>query len=152
VSTHLTWWTQGCLAETLKSRRSRPDGYGGYAHAKQFKRLKRVVKRRRTILCIVIRDVRRRLLVILATGVTTSTSCLLAQDVGTHFIFRTCADRLVGDGTYTVETYMPQIRCKGLHKIGVRDNQSRTRRAVLELKYCRVQLLPHGPRKSIIPR
>lgn len=34
---------------------------GGYAHAKQFKRLKRVVKRQRTILGIVIRDVRRKL-------------------------------------------------------------------------------------------
>jgi transposase, IS5 family len=34
---------------------------GGYAHAKQFKRLKRVVKRQRTILGIVIREVRRKL-------------------------------------------------------------------------------------------
>jgi IS5 family transposase len=41
---------------------------GGYAHAKQFKRLKRVVKRQRTILVIVIRDVRRRLLVTAAAG------------------------------------------------------------------------------------
>ena len=34
---------------------------GGYAYAKQFKRLKRVVKRQRTILGIVIRDIRRKL-------------------------------------------------------------------------------------------
>jgi transposase, IS5 family len=34
---------------------------GGYAHARQFKRLQRVVKRQRTILGIVIREVRRRL-------------------------------------------------------------------------------------------
>ena len=32
---------------------------GGYAHAKQFKRLRRVVKRQRTILGIFIRQVRR---------------------------------------------------------------------------------------------
>jgi IS5 family transposase len=34
---------------------------GGYAHAKQFKRLRRVVKRQRTLLGIVLRDVRRKL-------------------------------------------------------------------------------------------
>jgi transposase, IS5 family len=33
---------------------------GGYAHAKQFKRLKRVVKRQRTILGILIREARRK--------------------------------------------------------------------------------------------
>ncbi len=34
---------------------------GGYAHAKQFKRLRRVVKRQRTILGIVMREVQRKL-------------------------------------------------------------------------------------------
>jgi IS5 family transposase len=34
---------------------------GGYAHAKQFKRLRRVVKRQRTILGIVLRETRRKL-------------------------------------------------------------------------------------------
>ena len=34
---------------------------GGYAHAKQFKRLRRVVKRQRTILGIVLREVRRKI-------------------------------------------------------------------------------------------
>ncbi len=34
---------------------------GGYAHAKQFKRLKRVLRRQRTILGVVIREVRRKL-------------------------------------------------------------------------------------------
>jgi IS5 family transposase len=33
---------------------------GGYAHAKQFKRLKRTVKRQRTILGIVLREIRRK--------------------------------------------------------------------------------------------
>ena len=33
---------------------------GGYAHAKQFKRLRRVVKRQRTILGVVMREVRRK--------------------------------------------------------------------------------------------
>ncbi|GKT25628.1 hypothetical protein AVHM3334_18540 [Acidovorax sp. SUPP3334] len=34
---------------------------GGYAHAKQFKRLKKVLKRQRTVLGIVLREVQRRL-------------------------------------------------------------------------------------------
>ena len=34
---------------------------GGYAHAKQFKRLRRVVKRQRTLLGIVLREIRRKL-------------------------------------------------------------------------------------------
>lgn len=34
---------------------------GGYAHAKQFKRLKRVLKRHRTVLGIVLREVQRKL-------------------------------------------------------------------------------------------
>ena len=34
---------------------------GGYAHAKQFKRLRRVVKRQRTILGILIREIKRKL-------------------------------------------------------------------------------------------
>ncbi len=34
---------------------------GGYAHAKQFKRLRRVVKRQRTILGIVLREIKRKL-------------------------------------------------------------------------------------------
>jgi IS5 family transposase len=34
---------------------------GGYAHAKQFKRLKKVVKRQRTILGVVMREVQRKL-------------------------------------------------------------------------------------------
>ena len=34
---------------------------GGYAHAKQFKRLRRVVKRQRTILGILIREAKRKM-------------------------------------------------------------------------------------------
>ena len=34
---------------------------GGYAHAKQFKRLRRAVKRQRTILGVVLREVKRKL-------------------------------------------------------------------------------------------
>ena len=45
---------------------------GGYAHAKQFKRLRRVVKRQRTILGIVLREVKRKV----ATAATASPTTL----------------------------------------------------------------------------
>ena len=43
---------------------------GGYAHAKQFKRLKKGLKRQRTLLGIVMRDVRRKLAVRLVPSTT----------------------------------------------------------------------------------
>jgi transposase, IS5 family len=48
---------------------------GGYAHAKQFKRLKKVVKRQRTILGVLLREVQRKLdaLVTSAAAVTPAT-------------------------------------------------------------------------------
>src|SRR6218665_481316 len=42
---------------------------GGYAHAKQFKRLKKVLKRQRTVLGIVLREVQRKLCKLPATSV-----------------------------------------------------------------------------------
>jgi hypothetical protein len=54
-----------------------------------------------------------------------------AQDVGSHFTFRTCADRLAGDGTQTVAAYMRQVRCEGLHKIEVRDSRKRPTNTIL---------------------
>ena len=47
---------------------------GGYAHAKQFKRLRRTVKRQRTILGIVLREIKRKL-----TGVTTEFPSAIAH-------------------------------------------------------------------------
>ena len=51
-----------CLKQTyVKEGKTLRRKAGGYAHAKQFKRLRRTVKRQRTILGIVIREVRRKL-------------------------------------------------------------------------------------------
>lgn len=46
---------------------------GGYAHAKQFKRLRRTVKRQRTILGIVLRDIKRKL----ASAISESPSAIV---------------------------------------------------------------------------
>ena len=59
-----------------------------------------------------------------------------------HFVFRTCVDRLAGDGEHTIEDEMQEVDCKGLHRIEVRDKKGDTREAVLELKYRRIRVLP----------
>ncbi len=74
-----------------------------------------------------------------------------AHDAGAHFLFRTCADRLAGDGTQTVATYMQRARCRGLHRLEVRDSHGHCRHVVLELKYCRVRLLPPRAKQSRYP-
>ncbi|GAC1461547.1 MAG: hypothetical protein PVSMB4_20200 [Ktedonobacterales bacterium] len=64
------------------------------------------------------------------------------HDAGSHFIVRTCVDRLAGDGTQTVATCMQRARCRALHEVEVRDSHGHCRSAVVTLKYCRVRLLP----------
>ena len=65
-----------------------------------------------------------------------------AREIGTHFVFRTCVDRLAGDGAHTIEDEMQEVDCKGLHHIEVRDKKGDTREAVLELRYRRIRILP----------
>jgi hypothetical protein len=65
-----------------------------------------------------------------------------AQEVGTHFLVRTCVDRLAGDGDHTIADEMDEVTVKGLHRIEVRDNDGDPAEAVLEIRYRRIQVLP----------
>jgi hypothetical protein len=65
-----------------------------------------------------------------------------AQDAGTHFLVRTCVDRLAGDGDHTVADEMDEVMVNGLHRIEVRDNNGDPVEAVLEIKYRRIRVLP----------
>jgi hypothetical protein len=65
-----------------------------------------------------------------------------AQDAGTHFLLRTCVDRLAGDGTHTIAAEMEEVRCKGLHRVQVLDRKGNPSEAILELKFRRVRVLP----------
>jgi Transposase DNA-binding len=47
-----------------------------------------------------------------------------AQEAGTHFLVRTCADRLVGDGSRTMSDDMKQVPVQGVHRIQVRDKKA----------------------------
>jgi hypothetical protein len=65
-----------------------------------------------------------------------------AQEIGTHFLIRTCVDRLAGDGDHTVADEMAEVAVKGLHRIEVRDNKGDIDQAVLEIRYRKIRVLP----------
>jgi hypothetical protein len=75
-----------------------------------------------------------------------------AQDAQTHFLLRTCVDRLAGDGTHTIAAEMAEVSCKGLHRIEVLDRRGNPSEAVLELKYRRIQVLPPIGKQSRYPQ
>ena len=65
-----------------------------------------------------------------------------AQDAGTHFLIRSCANRRAEDGTTKLEAEMAGVRVKGTHRIEVRDRQGNPVEVVLKLRYRRMLLLP----------
>jgi hypothetical protein len=65
-----------------------------------------------------------------------------AKEVGTHFLVRTCIDRLAGDGEHTISDEMDMVPVKGLHRIKVQDQKGNVSEVKLEIKYRRIQVLP----------
>jgi hypothetical protein len=65
-----------------------------------------------------------------------------AQEIGTHFLIRTCVDRLAGDGDHTIADEMEEVAVKGLHRIDVRDSNGDSDEAVLEIRYRKIRVLP----------
>jgi hypothetical protein len=65
-----------------------------------------------------------------------------ARALGTHFVVRTCVDRLAGDGEHTIAGEMDEVAVKGLHRIETRDEHGDVCSATLELKYRRIHVLP----------
>ncbi|HWL74892.1 MAG TPA: IS4 family transposase, partial [Burkholderiaceae bacterium] len=75
-----------------------------------------------------------------------------AQDAGTHFLLRTCVDRLAGDGTHTISSEMAEVRCKGVHRIQVSDRNGQLSDALLELRFRRIRVLPPIGKQSRYPQ
>jgi len=65
-----------------------------------------------------------------------------AQEMGTHFLIRTCVDRLAEDGTVTISEEMKGVQVKGLHRIEVQDDKGDPSTAVLELRYRQIRVRP----------
>jgi hypothetical protein len=74
-----------------------------------------------------------------------------AKDAGTHFLLRTCVDRLAGDGSRTIAAEMAETRCRGLHRVEVHDRHGVASEAVPELKFRRFQILPPIGKQSGYP-
>jgi hypothetical protein len=49
-----------------------------------------------------------------------------AQEAGTHFLLRTCVDRLARDGSRTISEEMKNVRVQGSHRIEVRYKATST--------------------------
>ncbi len=66
----------------------------------------------------------------------------LARELGTHFLVRSCVDRLAGDGTRTVCGAMDEVPVQGRHRVEVRDGKGALDTAVVELSYRSLRILP----------
>lgn len=65
-----------------------------------------------------------------------------AQEARTHFLIRTCVDRLAADGDHTIANEMEEVAVKGLHRINVRDNNGDPDEAILEIRHRKIRDLP----------
>ena len=67
-----------------------------------------------------------------------------ANEIGTHFLVRTCVNRLAGDGKHTVATEMAEIGVQGVHRVVIGTGKSNDEPDVaeLELKYKQICVLP----------
>ncbi|MBI3676655.1 MAG: IS4 family transposase [Proteobacteria bacterium] len=75
-----------------------------------------------------------------------------AQEIGTHFLVRTCVDRLAGDGNHTVADDMAKAKLRGQHRIEVRDVHGNPSIAVIDIKFEKLRLLPPiGKQKQYPP-
>jgi hypothetical protein len=72
-----------------------------------------------------------------------------ARAIGTHFLVRTCVDRLAGDGGHTIADEMAEVDVQGTHHITVGVDDV----AELELRYKRIRVLPPiGKHKRYAPQ
>jgi len=65
-----------------------------------------------------------------------------ARDLNTHFIVRSCVDRLAGDGQHTIAHEMSDVPVEGVHEIEVRDSRGKLETVRVELRYRRIRVLP----------
>ncbi|WP_200822412.1 IS4 family transposase [Caballeronia terrestris] len=74
-----------------------------------------------------------------------------ARELGTHFLVRTCQDRLAADGEHTMSDEVSAVQVKGLHRVETRDAKGHSSHALLEIKYSQVTALPPIGKRSRYP-
>lgn len=65
-----------------------------------------------------------------------------AHELHTHFLVRTCVDRLAGDGEHTIAAEMSKAESSGVHEVEVRDAKGKPETVAVEIKYRRIHVLP----------
>ena len=65
-----------------------------------------------------------------------------SEKAHTHFLVRTCVNRLAGDGTHTVYDEMSSERVKAVYRIRVVNNKGVSSQATLEIRYRRIIVNP----------
>jgi hypothetical protein len=75
-----------------------------------------------------------------------------AQEEGTHFLVRTCVDRLAEDGGTTISRIMKQVPLRAVHRVEVRDAEGKPRMATMELRYRRMVVCPPIGKHSRYPK
>lgn len=65
-----------------------------------------------------------------------------AHDADTHFLVRTCVDRLAQDQQHTISQQMETVGVKANHHITVIDKKGQPAEAILEIRYRRLRVLP----------
>ena len=74
-----------------------------------------------------------------------------AQQAQTHFLIRTCVDRLAGDGHHTVASEMKNAAVRGVHRLLLKDKEGEPSEAALEIRYERVRVLPPIGKQKLYP-
>jgi Transposase DNA-binding/Transposase Tn5 dimerisation domain len=65
-----------------------------------------------------------------------------ARALGTHFLVRSCNDRLAGEGGHTIADEMGETRLRGVHRVEVCNGRGQIETVRLELRYRRIHVLP----------
>jgi hypothetical protein len=65
-----------------------------------------------------------------------------AQEAKTHFLVRTCVDRLAEGGGTTISEVMGREPAQGVHKVEVRDDHGRVSTAELDVRFRRMTVRP----------
>jgi Transposase DNA-binding/Transposase DDE domain len=74
-----------------------------------------------------------------------------AREAGTHFLVRTCVDRLAGRGGTTVARKMAREPVRGDHEVEVRDDRGQVSTARVSLRFCRMTVHPPVAKQSRYP-
>lgn len=74
-----------------------------------------------------------------------------AEEMGTKFLVRTCADRRAQDEGTTIHRVMRRVEVKGIHEIEVQDKDGKKDKATLEIKYETIRVLPPVAKQAACP-